>query len=124
MNMSTAPPVSIGTPVFTSDGSRIGDVVGVATHFFVVEKGLLLTTDLHLPLGTVDGTDADGIHLTLTDAELEAGDWALPPAPDVPIGRERPSGARAGGGGGMPQYVGAGMNGENGYDHHALLKKP
>ena len=86
------------TNTFHIDVSALRDL-SMPWTYFVVEKGLLLTTDLHLPLGTVGDTDADGIHLTLTDAELEAGDWALPPAPDVPVGRERSSDAPAGGSG-------------------------
>lgn len=124
MTASHTMPVPLGTPVLTADGNRVGDVVETASHFFVVEKGLLFTDELHIPVNAIATADADGIHLSLTDADVEGGDWALPPPPDVPAGRERAEARIGAVHGSMPRYVGAGMNGENGYDHHGLLKKP
>jgi hypothetical protein len=69
-------PLQIGTSAYSRDGEKIGDIVEVQSHYFVVEKGIIFTTDLHFPMSLVTGRDEDGVRLSLTRDEIEKSDWS------------------------------------------------
>lgn len=76
MQASYQRPIEIGTSAYSRDGEKIGDIVEVQSHYFVVEKGIIFTTDLHFPMSLVTGRDDDGVRLSLTKDEIEKGDWS------------------------------------------------
>ena len=70
-----------GTPVFDSQGKKIG-VVGqpaVLGHCLVVEKGLLFPSNLYIPFSAVHARDENGVYLNLTKEELKDDQWKNPP---------------------------------------------
>jgi hypothetical protein len=72
-------PIELGTPVYGSDGQKIGDVAEIQPHWFVIEKGFIFTKDLYFPMSAIDGEHDDGIRLNMTKPEIESADWSSPP---------------------------------------------
>jgi uncharacterized protein (TIGR02271 family) len=69
-------PLQIGTHAYSSDGEKIGDVVEVQSNYFVIEKGIIFTSDLYIPMSAVASRDDDGVRLSMTKDEIENGDWS------------------------------------------------
>ena len=69
-------PLELGTHVFTKDGEKLGDIVEIQTHYFVVEKGIIFTSDLHFPMSAITSRDEDGVRLSLSKDDVENGDWS------------------------------------------------
>jgi hypothetical protein len=90
MQTSFQSPLEIGTSAYSRDGEKIGDIVDVRSHYFVVEKGIIFTTDLHFPTSMVTSRDEDGVRLSLSKDEIEKGDWSN--ATIVNLGAEGPVG--------------------------------
>ncbi len=56
--------VVVGTEVFGSDGGKVGVVGEVGSDYLVVERGILSTRKIRVPLSDVDRVDRGGvIHL-------------------------------------------------------------
>lgn len=83
-------PLAIGTPAYSSDGEKIGDIVEVQTNYFVIEKGIIFTSDLYIPMSAVVSRGDDGVHLSLTRDEIEDRDWSE--ATVVNLGADGPVG--------------------------------
>ena len=83
-------PLSIGTSAYTSDGEKIGDIVEVQSNYFVIEKGIIFTTDLYIPTSAVASRDDDGVRLSLSKNQIEDGDWSE--ATVVNLGSDGPVG--------------------------------
>jgi hypothetical protein len=71
-----------GAPVFDIDGQRIGTMSLRETGDYLV----ILAPDisdgrLYLPLSAINRSDADGIHLSLSRADLTGDHWTVPPMP-------------------------------------------
>lgn len=117
------PELTTGTTVYGSDGEKIGDISEVATGYFTVKEGVILTSEMHFPTSLVAGVDDDGVRLTISKSEVEAGDWSSRPvlSDQDAIGPVGYAGQHSDetGGGGLPH----GVNGENGYDSHAELDR-
>ncbi|MDQ2688946.1 MAG: DUF2382 domain-containing protein [Chloroflexota bacterium] len=73
-------PLQLGANVYGSDGEKIGEIAEVQSNYFIIEKGFIFTTDMYLPTSMVTSTDEDAVHLSMTKAEIEDGDWSNPPA--------------------------------------------
>jgi hypothetical protein len=69
-------PLEIGTSAYSRDGEKIGDIVEVQSNYFVVEKGIIFTSDLHFPTSMVTTRVEDGVRLSLSKDEIEKGDWS------------------------------------------------
>ena len=76
MQTAYEPPLSIGTSAYTSDGEKIGDIVEVQSNYFVVEKGIIFTSDLYIPMSAIDSRDDEAVRLSLTKDEIDNGDWS------------------------------------------------
>lgn len=64
--------VRAGDEVFDAAGDKIGDVVGVTPDYIVIEKGLVFTSDAHVPVGAIAGLSADGRGIRLRVVKSEA----------------------------------------------------
>lgn len=80
MQNTHANQIETGTSVYGSDGEKIGNVAGFADDYFIIEKGFIFTTDLHVPMSAVSGVDDDGVRLSMTKEQVESSDWSSPPA--------------------------------------------
>ncbi len=82
MNMQIAE----GTPVLDVNGDKVGEVAsnGVQSTALIVKKGLLFTKEVYVPLSTITGQDADGVHLSMEKSEIKHMNWDMPPI-DNPI---------------------------------------
>ncbi len=96
-------PLELGTPVYGSDGEKIGEIAEVQPEHFVIEKGFIFTTDIYVPITAIASRDGEGVRLSLTKQEVENGDWS------TLTGQDDRSGT----------YAATGTNGENGYDTRA-----
>lgn len=70
-----------GTPVFDSQGKKVG-VVGkpaVLGNSLVIEKGWLFPSNLYIPFSAVHARDANGVYLNVTKEELKDDQWKNPP---------------------------------------------
>ena len=103
MQTQSQTPLELGASVYGSDGEKIGEIAEVQNGFFVIEKGFIFTTDLHIPITAVVSHDDDGVRLSMTKNEIENGDWSSPPA-------ATDEGYASTG------YAGQHLKGENGYD--------
>ena len=72
--------MELGTPVYGSDGQKIGDVAEIQPHWFVIEKGFIFTKDLYIPMSTIEGEHENGVRLNMSKHEVENTDWSNPPA--------------------------------------------
>lgn len=67
-------------PVFDADGQQIGTLsLGSPGDYLVIQRANA-GGDLYLPLSAVNRSDASGIYLSLTRADLEDARWLSPPA--------------------------------------------
>lgn len=75
-------PVTPGTDVYDSSGDKIGTVeeYNPQANCIVVQKGIIFTKDLYIPLTAIDSRDNDGLYLNLTKAQLKDDRYANPPA--------------------------------------------
>jgi hypothetical protein len=123
MQTTQHPDLTTGATVYGSDGEKIGDISDVQPGYFTVKEGVILTTELHFPTSLVSGADDDGVRLSISKADVEAGDWSSRPvlsdqeAPG-PVGYAGQH-TDASAAGGLPH----GVNGENGYDSHGELER-
>lgn len=69
-------PLEIGTHAYSRDGEKIGDIVEVQSNYFVIEKGIIFTSDLYIPMSAVTSRDEDGVRLSLTKDDIESRDWS------------------------------------------------
>lgn len=69
-------PLEIGTHAYTRDGDKIGDIVEVQSNYFVIEKGIIFTSDLYIPMSAVESRDDDGVRLSLSKDDIGNGDWS------------------------------------------------
>jgi uncharacterized protein (TIGR02271 family) len=67
--------IQTGWDVYGSDGDKIGEVAEVADDHFIIEKGFLFTTDIHVPLSAIASTAEDRVQLALTKDQVENEDW-------------------------------------------------
>ena len=72
-----------GTPVYDINGEKVGDVSehGVEQGALVVHKGLFFPKDIYVPTSYLQGSDANGVYLSLAKDELKGDRWQSPPAP-------------------------------------------
>lgn len=123
MQMTQQPDLTTGATVYTSDGEKIGDISAVETGYFTVKEGVILTTEMHFPTSLVAGADDDGVRLTISKADVEAGDWSSRPV----LGDQEQVGPVGYAGQHTDEPVGGnlphGVNGENGYDSQADLER-
>lgn len=79
MNKTYYGPLAVGDVAYTSDGEKIGDVVEAHDGYFIIEKGIIFTTDLHLPMTAIASRDGDRVELNLSKQAIEDGDWSGAP---------------------------------------------
>ncbi len=70
-----------GTPVFDVNGEKLGEIATPAMHgdYFIVEKGLIFTSQLFVPLNAIHARDANGVYLNLSKDDLQRGQGDVPP---------------------------------------------
>ena len=70
-----------GTPVFDVNGEKLGEIASPALHgdYFIVEKGLIFTHQLFVPLNAIHARDANGIYLNLSKDDLQRSQGEIPP---------------------------------------------
>lgn len=75
-------PVTPGTDVYDASGDKIGTVqeYNPQANCIVVQKGIIFTKDLYIPLSAIDSRDSDGLYLNLTKDQLKDDRFANPPA--------------------------------------------
>ncbi len=72
-----------GNDVVSSDGEKVGEVVGVHRNHVVVEQGFFFPTDYYIPTGAIADYDGERITLNVTkDAALDQG-WDAVPTDDT-----------------------------------------
>lgn len=79
MNTTYYGPLSVGDTAFSADGEKVGEVVEAHDGYFIIEQGIIFTTDLHMPMSTIASRDGDRVLLTLTKQAIEEGDWSGAP---------------------------------------------
>lgn len=67
-----------GCSVYGADGAKIGTIADTSNNFFVVEKGVLHTSDLFVPRSAVFAVSDERVELKFTEGELEAGNFTSP----------------------------------------------
>ena len=74
-------PVTPGTDVYDASGDKIGTVqeYNPQANCIVVQKGIIFTKDLYIPLSAIDSRDSDGLYLNLTKDQLKDDRFANPP---------------------------------------------
>jgi uncharacterized protein (TIGR02271 family) len=75
-------PVMPGTDVYDANGDKIGKVqeYNPQANSIVVQKGIIFTKDLYIPLSAIDSRDDNGLYLNLTKDQLKDDRFASPPA--------------------------------------------
>jgi uncharacterized protein (TIGR02271 family) len=74
-----------GEPVYDVNGDKVGTISeydGQSTYF-VVQKGIIFTHDIYVPMSAVTRSDADGIYLNLAKDDITNQDWDNPPSGGV-----------------------------------------
>ena len=71
-------PLRSGWVVFDADGARIGTIADTSSNYFVIEKGLLRTSDLFVPRSAVVAVSDERVELRFTKDELETGNFTSP----------------------------------------------
>lgn len=67
-------------PVYDADGRQVGTLnLGSPRDYLVVQRPG--ERDLYIPLGAVNRSDASGVYLSLSQADLSDRRWLAPPAP-------------------------------------------
>ena len=86
--MVSEDPISLrpGWNVYGADGAKVGTIADTSNNFFVIEQGLLHTTDLFVPRSAVVAITEERVELKYTKDELDAGMFTSP------IGDARSSG--------------------------------
>ena len=71
-----------GWTVRTADGSSVGSVEETTDRYILVKSGLISPTQRYLPAVTLAHVrpELKEIGVSLTQAEVEGGDWSEPPA--------------------------------------------
>lgn len=74
-------PIAPGTKVYDLNGDKIGSVLhfDAQANYLVVEKGVIFTRDLYIPVSAIDHTTTDGISLNLSKDDLKDDLYATPP---------------------------------------------
>ena len=67
-----------GWNVYGADGAKIGTIADTSNNFFVIEKGLLHSSDLFVPRSAVVAVSDERVELKYTKDELEAGKFTSP----------------------------------------------
>lgn len=67
------------TPVFGSDGKKVGTVQEAARDYFMVKKGIFFVHDYYIPYGAIASSDPERIVLTISSDEAKQQDWQQPP---------------------------------------------
>ena len=72
-NMTSQQQFAEGSIVYDANGDKVGTLSGFDPqgNFLIVEKGLLFPHELYIPASSVTSSDANGIQLTLSKAELK-----------------------------------------------------
>ncbi len=67
--------VVVGTEVFGSDGGKVGVVGAVGSDYLIVERGILSTRKIQVPISDVDRVDSGGVvHLRVPKSQVTAGE--------------------------------------------------
>ena len=74
-------PVTPGTDVYDANGDKVGTVqeFNPQANCIVVQKGMIFTKDLYIPINAIDGRDDKGVYLSLTKDDLKDDRFASPP---------------------------------------------
>ncbi len=76
--------IRVGADVLGSDGEKIGSVAQVARDHMLVEKGMLFTKDLYIPVTAITTVDADGrAVLSVAKDQVEDMGWDQPRVSDT-----------------------------------------
>lgn len=67
-----------GWNVYGADGAKIGTIADTSNSFFVVETGVLHTSDLFVPRSAVVAVSDERVELKFTKDELETGNFTSP----------------------------------------------
>lgn len=72
--------ISAGDTVVTADGETIGTIGAIHDSYLLVEKGVLLLANYHIPWTAVDRYDAADaiVYLTKTSADVHTSGWEQP----------------------------------------------
>lgn len=71
-----------GTPVYDTDGSKVGDVSQYqeGDGYFVMTKGFFFPKDLYVPMSAITRATTDGVFLNLTKDQIKNQNWENPPS--------------------------------------------
>jgi hypothetical protein len=72
--------IYVGTSVFSQDGEKLGEVVGLTENALIVEQGFFNPRDLYVPFNVITRHDESALHLRLTRDEFDASDWTTEPS--------------------------------------------
>lgn len=76
------PSITPGTDVYDNNGDKVGSVqqYDPQAGYMLIQKGVLFTKDLYIPVSAIERTTTDGIRLTLSKDDLKEDRYAAPPA--------------------------------------------
>jgi len=78
----------VGDDVYGCDDHKLGRIKAVTPTHLVVEKGLLLHTDYHVPLQAVANVEGGTVYLDVTRDEALHRGWDRPPV-EAPVAQAR-----------------------------------
>jgi|GEM_PF-633895 len=83
-----------GATVYDSAGDKIGTVHenNVQGAYLVVQKGFLFHKDFYVPLSAIARADEEGVHLTVSTADLSDARYDTPPMAAEAMGKTRGTG--------------------------------
>lgn len=74
--------IQSGWSVKSADGESVGSVEETTDRYILVKSGLINTEHRYLPAATLEHVrpELKEIGISLTAADVEAGDWSVPPS--------------------------------------------
>jgi len=68
-----------GWDVRSADDTKLGTVVGVYDDYFVVEKGLIFTSERYIPVSAIRRVADERVYLNVTKEQVDTQDWDQAP---------------------------------------------
>src|SRR3954468_15137556 len=81
--MNNASSVQPGWTVYDQNGDKVGDVADVGPGYVLIQKGLIFTKDIYVPMNQVRNLDEDRqlVYINVASGDVDSMGWDQPPAP-------------------------------------------
>jgi uncharacterized protein (TIGR02271 family) len=80
--MNNASSVQPGWTVYDQNGDKVGDVADVGPGYLLIQKGLIFTKDIYVPMNQVRNLDEDRqlVYIDVASGDVDSMGWDQPPA--------------------------------------------